>query len=128
MKEILIFTPSDEKFGAVKALGDRGGIRVTRLQRAQFDVPLSELLGLPLPLPRPEDAGPVPALYAPPELMVLHGFASGELDVFLAEYRKRGIAPVRLKAVTTLFNLGWTPYDLAEHLREEAERFKNTGC
>ena len=127
MKELLIFTASDEKFEAVKTLGERDGIRVTRLQRVQFDAPLSELLGLPLPLPRPEGAGSAPVLYAPPELMVLHGFGSGELDGFLAEYRARGIAPVRLKAVTTLYNLGWTPYDLAEHLREEADRFKKTG-
>ena len=65
MKEILIFTASDEKLEAVKTLGERDGIRVTRLQRAQFDVPLSELLGLPLP--RPEGAGSAPVLYAPPD-------------------------------------------------------------
>ena len=126
MKEVLICTASGDKFASVRALGDRLGFRVTRLDRTGFDTPLCKLLGLPVSLPGPEDLRPAPILYNAPELMVLHGFGSEDLDAFLKTYREQGIAPIPLKAVTTLHNLGWTPYYLAEHLREEAERFSRS--
>ncbi len=61
-----------------------------------------------------------PALYNLPEFMIFNGFADGELDEFLHAYRAAGIPKIQLKAVVTPFNIGWTLYELIEHLKEEA--------
>ena len=41
------------------------------------------------------------------------------LDVFLAAYKKAGIAPIPLKAVHTEHNNKWSLYALCEELRRE---------
>ena len=41
------------------------------------------------------------------------------LDVFLATYKKAGIAPIPLKAVRTEHNDKWSLYALCEELRRE---------
>ena len=41
------------------------------------------------------------------------------LDVFLAAYKKAGIAPIPLKAVHTEHNDKWSLYTLCEELRRE---------
>ena len=41
------------------------------------------------------------------------------LDVFLAAYKKAGIAPIPLKAVHTEYNNKWSLYTLCEELRRE---------
>lgn len=41
------------------------------------------------------------------------------LDVFLAAYKKAGIAPIPLKAVHTEYNDKWSLYALCEELRRE---------
>ena len=61
-----------------------------------------------------------PTLYNLPEFMIFNGFADEELDEFLHAYRVAGIPKIQLKAVVTPFNIGWTLYELIEHLKEEA--------
>ncbi len=55
------------------------------------------------------------------EMLVLCGFNSKLLDIFLKEYKKRHIEPVALKAVLTEHNRRWTSEELyAELCRERA--------
>lgn len=54
-----------------------------------------------------------------PELLVFCGLEDGLLDRFLAEYRRRGIDPIGLKAVATPHNLFWTVCELTEELEQE---------
>lgn len=54
-----------------------------------------------------------------PELLIFSGLADGKLDEFLAEYRKKGIEPVSLKAVITAHNISWTVYQLVSELVKE---------
>lgn len=61
-----------------------------------------------------------PALYNLPEFMIFNGFTDEVLDEFLHAYRAAGIPKIQLKAVVTPFNIGWTLYELIEHLKEEA--------
>ena len=42
-----------------------------------------------------------------------------KVDVFLAAYKKAGIAPIPLKAVHTEYNNKWSLYALCEELRRE---------
>ena len=60
-----------------------------------------------------------PAGYKLPEVMIFSGFAGEMLDVFLAAYKKAGIAPIPLKAVRTEHNDKWSLYALCEELRRE---------
>jgi len=62
----------------------------------------------------------LPQLYQMPELLVFIGVDDGKLDVFLDEYKKTGMEPVKLKAVATAHNVDWSIYELIEHLKEEA--------
>ena len=62
-----------------------------------------------------------PPLYFLPELILFQGLSNGELEQFLASYHAAGIPPVMLKAAVTPYNLRWTIYELAEHLKEEHE-------
>lgn len=54
-----------------------------------------------------------------PEVLIFSGFAGEMLDVFLAAYKKAGIAPIPLKAVRTEHNDKWSLYALCEELRRE---------
>ena len=49
-----------------------------------------------------------PAGYKLPEVLIFSGFAGEMLDVFLAAYKKAGIAPIPLKAVHTEHNNKWS--------------------
>ena len=60
-----------------------------------------------------------PAGYKLPEVLIFSGFAGEMLDVFLAAYKKAGIAPIPLKAVHTEHNDKWSLYALCEELRRE---------
>ena len=60
-----------------------------------------------------------PAGYKLPEVLIFSGFAGEMLDVFLAAYKKAGIAPIPLKAVRTEHNDKWSLYALCEELRRE---------
>ena len=51
--------------------------------------------------------------------MLFQGLADKEVHRFLEMYRAEGIPTVDLKAVVTPWNLTWTLYELAEHLKEE---------
>ena len=52
-------------------------------------------------------------------MLIFSGFAGEMLDVFLAAYKKAGIAPIPLKAVHTEYNNKWSLYALCEELRRE---------
>lgn len=55
------------------------------------------------------------------EMLVMCGFNSRLLDIFLREYKKRKLAPVSLKAILTEYNRKWSSFQLhAELCRERA--------
>lgn len=55
------------------------------------------------------------------EMLVLCGFNSSLLDIFLREYKKKHIEPVSLKAVLTEHNRSWTSVKLYTELCSERE-------
>ena len=55
------------------------------------------------------------------EMLVMCGFNSRLLDIFLREYKKRKLAPVSLKAILTEYNIKLSSFQLhAELCRERA--------
>lgn len=64
-----------------------------------------------------------PALPVIPEqVLVLKQFSSRRIDELLINLRKAGVPKIRLKAVLTEHNSGWTFYKLYEELKEEHEK------
>ena len=63
----------------------------------------------------------IPALYQMPEILVFIGVEDKKTDRFLDEYKESKAEPIALKAVATPHNIGWTVYELIEHLKEEAK-------
>ena len=63
-----------------------------------------------------------PQMYCLPELMIFNEFDDESLEEFLKEYKASGLEKVVLKAMVTPFNIIWSLYELAEHLKEESKR------
>jgi hypothetical protein len=55
----------------------------------------------------------------PGEMLVFSGMNSGQVDDFLAEYKKTGLAPIALKAVATPDNVFWSADALFRELMRE---------
>lgn len=57
------------------------------------------------------------------EMMVFSGMDGNEIDSFLEDYRKMGIAPAALKAILTPYNIFWNTRQLYEELQKERKSF-----
>ncbi len=60
-----------------------------------------------------------PAIFCMPEVVIFSGISNQMIDAFLLSYKNLGLAPIRLKAVTTPKNVGWTLYQLIRELAKE---------
>lgn len=67
----------------------------------------------------------MPLLKAPGEMLVMSGMDSESVDIFLAEYQKRGIEITPLKAMITPYNVSWTPIRLYGELSKEQKLLLN---
>lgn len=65
------------------------------------------------------DRGELPVI--PEQVLVLKQFSGSRLDELLMNLRKAGVPKIRLKAVLTEHNSGWTFYKLYQELKEEHE-------
>ena len=61
----------------------------------------------------------VPAIFCMPEVIIFSGVSNKTLDEFLLSYKNLGLAPIKLKAVTTPKNVEWTLYHMISELAEE---------
>lgn len=66
----------------------------------------------------------VPAIFCMPEIIIFSGVSNKKLDEFLFSYKKVGLSPTKLKAVTTPKNVGWTLYQLIKELMLEHEKLE----
>ena len=109
-KKIFVYMTDREKKEKILSLCGELNLGLDEISYAQINTPLVELVGLPRLPEEMRGKAAAPALYNMPELLVFCGMPEDEVDVFLKRYREIGIAPVSLKAVTTPYNLLWTPY------------------
>ena len=122
-KKIFVYMTDREKKEKILSLCGELNLGLDEISYAQINTPLVELVGLPRLPEEMRGKAAAPALYNMPELLVFCGMPEDEVDVFLKRYREIGIAPVSLKAVTTPYNLLWTPYELVKELEKEREHF-----
>ena len=54
-----------------------------------------------------------------PDCIIFSDVSSQAMDVFLAEYKKRGIEPTHLKAIVTIHNMKWSVSGLIAELKKE---------
>ena len=54
-----------------------------------------------------------------PDCIIFSDISSPAMDVFLAEYKKRGIEPTHLKAIVTIHNMKWSVSGLIAELKKE---------
>lgn len=65
-----------------------------------------------------------PAIFCMPEVLIFVGISNKILDEFLASYKRIGLAPIKLKAMTTPKNVEWTLYHLVRELAEECRQIE----
>ena len=113
--QVFLHIPDKNKFDRISKLCEKCGYSCCQIQNADVNRTILELIS-------GQSAGKkvsAPPLYFLPEMMIFQGLADKEVHRFLEMYRAEGIPTVDLKAVITPWNLTWTLYELAEHLREE---------
>lgn len=54
-----------------------------------------------------------------PDCIIFSDVSSSAMDVFLAEYKKRGIESTHLKAIVTVHNMKWSVSGLIAELKKE---------
>lgn len=111
---VLLFHLDPEKHAPLMATAARLQIQVKHVPPAQSGQTLSALLGLS---PLDEDAA---GGEMQQEMMVMADFTRRMMDDFLGGLRTLGMKPIRLKAVVTPTNMGWTADALCRELLEEA--------
>ena len=107
--QVLYFIQEIKKEKQVLDLCRDMGIMIRKLKEEDAGRSVGVLAGVFPPELAPKTAKQVPKGYRMPEL----------LDRFLAEYRRRGIDPIGLKAVATPHNLFWTVCELTGELEQE---------
>ena len=113
--QVFLHIPDKNKFDRISKLCEKSGYSCRQIQNADVNRTILELIS-------GQSAGKkvsAPPLYFLPEIMIFQGLADKEVHQFLEAYRAEGIPTVDLKAVVTPWNLTWTLYELAEHLKEE---------
>ncbi len=134
METILLYTTDQNKKRQITALLQELKIALKEITYADLKKPLATVVlpasgnggktDIAVPaLPGASGTVTIPPMYVQPELLIMHGFSSDRMDEFLAAYKKRGIAPISLKAVVTPRNLTWSVYDLTQELSREHEAF-----
>ncbi len=127
-KQILMFSVGGEKNKAVRQVCKKLGWSAFEPDKERYGETLGSLLGMPVHAEDREKSQATllrPAVGFPAEMIVFCGIDGTELDMFLKEYKKTGIAPVPLKAMLTPYNIGWTAEKLFGELLEEHRRMKN---
>ena len=112
---MFLHIPDKNKFDRISKLCEKCGYSCCQIQNADVNRTILELIS-------GQSAGKkvsAPQLYFLPEMMIFQGLADKEVHRFLEMYRAEGLPTVDLKAVVTPWNLTWTLYELAEHLKEE---------
>ena len=122
---VLCYNLQPEKLGRLRVLALRLGIGVRVVEPEQFALPVGALAGV---TETPETVEAVEPFTD--EMLVMAHFRPGMLDAFLNGFRQSRIPPVKLKAMLTETNAGWSAARLhreilAEHEQMEAMRKKN---
>lgn len=117
MKTIYQFIPDKKKRETVAKICREQNIALRELSLKDLNRTVAAICGVGMKTAAAHKSAP--AMYMLPEIMLFYGIDDKGLDLFLDAYNMSGAAMIRLKAVITPTNLGWTLYELAEELGKE---------
>ena len=112
MTEVLMYNIEDGKRLKIKLLCNKLNIRAREVEKSEFGLKISTLLGLD------DDQTVKPDSDFDGEMLYLSDFYGSMLNIFLNQL-KRQKTPVALKAIKTESNIGFTSYELYKELCEE---------
>lgn len=120
---ILYYVQDEKKKIQLEVIGMSMAIETRQLKTSDLNVQVGKLAGIkntaPPDLSQTEKA---PAIFCMPEIIIFSEIPDKKLDEFLASYKKVGLTPTKLKAVTTPRNINWTLYQLIRELSSEREQ------
>lgn len=115
---VLLYNIGEEKGRQLRMLMIRMGMRVRMVEKIDYVKPIGTLAGIKdVTLEHPE--GEVCDFQD--EMMVMRGFSSSRLDLFLRNMRKAGITPIDYKAIVTPTNSRWNSWELYQEIKKEHE-------
>ena len=112
MTEVLMYNIEQEKRIKIKLLCRKLNINAREVEKSEFGMKLSTLLGLD------DDKTVAPDSDFDGEMLYLSNFYGATLNIFLNQLKKQN-TPVALKAVQTDSNIGYTSCELYRELCEE---------
>ena len=116
---VLCYNLQPEKLGRLRVLALRLGIGVRVVEPDRFGLPVGALAGV-MEIPGTVEAAEPFA----DEMLVMAHFRPGMLDAFLNGFRQSRIPPVKLKAMLTETNAGWSGARLHNEIRAEHEQME----
>ena len=116
---VLCYNLQPEKLGRLRVLALRLGIGVRVVEPEKFGLPVGALAGVTETPETVEAAEPFSD-----EMLVMAHFRPGMLDAFLNGFRQSRIPPVKLKAMLTETNAGWSAARLHREIRAEHEQME----
>ena len=116
---VLCYNIRPEKLGRLRVLALRLGIGVRVVEPEKFGLPVGALAGVLNAPETVEEAEPFSD-----EMLVMAHFRPGMLDEFLNGFRQSRIPPVKLKAMLTETNAGWSGARLHREIRAEHEQME----
>ncbi len=115
MGKILYYIREREKEKQLTELCGELKLASQKIEEKELGCTLSELLS-----GKAKGKCSVSAMYIQPEILIFCGMQEKELDSFLEKYREKKLSPIKLKAVVTPFNCGWSIYQLTGELVKES--------
>ncbi|MFG6367869.1 MAG: DUF3783 domain-containing protein [Lachnospiraceae bacterium] len=117
---ILYYVQDEKKKIQLEVIGMSMSITTKQLKPSDLNTQVGKLAGVkgivPLDLTQTEKP---PVIFCMPEIIIFSGVSNKKLDEFLLSYKKVGLTPTKLKAVTTPKNINWTLYQLIRELSSE---------
>jgi len=125
MNNVFFYSEDKSKKAQIAALCKKMRIPMDDITPGDISRTVADITGLPAVAAIPYPSGipsktPTTAFYRMPELMLFAGLDAKKINQFLDSFKKEGISPVICKAMVTPYSMGWTLYELIEHLKLEA--------
>lgn len=124
MGTVLLFHVNIFQTNQIAGICQKLQLTTKSISKDEYQKPLSVLAGIAEQSQKTKNSNLY--TYSGPELehemMVFSGMDSTDLDHFLEEYTKAGIAPIPRKAILTSSNILWTPLRLYRELDEHAKQ------
>ena len=115
---VLLYNIPDEKSRKLRMLMVRMGMRFRIVEPSDYGQPVGLLAGIKeAALENPE----AEVKTFQDEMMIMRGFTSSRLDLFLQNMRKAGIEKIDYKAIVTPTNMRWNSWQLYLEIKQEHE-------